>query len=118
MKAGISKLSAIYAMVAKYWSICGGMQMLGKLSCDPHAVESSLGQKDCLALSDFDTLLGEQKVLSQVSSVLNLNSNKAISGYEIHAGISQGKAFEKPSLSFNNHPNDFKVDGFSNDNAK
>ncbi|WP_288985857.1 cobyric acid synthase [uncultured Pseudoalteromonas sp.] len=103
----------------KVLGICGGMQMLGNTISDPNRVESSLGQVAGLALSDFDTLLGEQKVLSRVSAVLNLNEQQvACDGYEIHAGISQGKALYKPLIRFNKHPNDFKTDGFvSDDNA-
>ena len=103
----------------KVLGICGGMQMLGNTISDPNGVESSLGQVTGLALSDFDTLLGEQKVLSRVSAVLNLNKQQvACDGYEIHAGISQGKALYKPLIRFNKHPNDFKTDGFvSDDNA-
>ena len=90
--------------------------MLGNYLADPHAVESNLGSAAGLGLADFETQLGQQKVLSQVSGILHLNnSDKAISGYEIHAGISQGPAFEKPFLSFNNHPSGFKVDGFTSD---
>ena len=103
----------------KVLGICGGMQMLGNTISDPNRVESSLGQMAGLALSDFDTLLGEQKVLSQESAILNLNGQQvACDGYEIHAGISQGKALNKPLIRFNKHPNDFKTDGFvSDDNA-
>ncbi|MDC9511627.1 cobyric acid synthase CobQ, partial [Pseudoalteromonas sp. Angola-4] len=103
----------------KVLGICGGMQMLGNTISDPNGVESSLGQVTGLALSDFDTLLGEQKVLSRVSAVLNLNEQQvACDGYEIHAGISQVKALYKPLIRFNKHPNDFKTDGFvSDDNA-
>ena len=100
----------------KVLGVCGGLQMLGNYLADPHAVESNLGSAAGLGLADFETQLGQQKVLSQVSGILHLNnSDKAISGYEIHAGISQGPALEKPFLSFNNHPSGFKVDGFISD---
>jgi len=103
----------------KVLGICGGMQMLGNTISDPNGVESSLGQVTGLALSDFDTILGGQKVLSRVSAVLNLNEQQvACDGYEIHAGISQGQALNKPLIRFNKHPNGFKTDGFiSDDNA-
>lgn len=103
----------------KVLGICGGMQMLGNTICDPNAVESSLGQIAGLALSDFNTILGEQKVLSQVNAILNLNQQQvACQGYEIHAGISKGQALNKPLIRFNKHPNGFETDGFiSDDNA-
>ena len=100
----------------KVLGVCGGLQMLGNYLADPHAVESNLGSAAGLGLADFETQLGQQKVLSQVSGILHLNnSDKVISGYEIHAGISQGPALEKPFLSFNEHPSGFKVDGFISD---
>ena len=100
----------------KVLGVCGGLQMLGNYLADPYAVESNLGSAEGLGLADFETQLGQQKVLSQVSGTLHLNnSDKAISGYEIHAGISQGPALEKPFLSFNEHPSGFKVDGFISD---
>ena len=103
----------------KVLGICGGMQMLGNTISDPNAVESSLGQMAGLALSDFDTTLGEQKVLSQVNATISLNQQQiACQGYEIHAGISKGQALNKPLIRFNKHPNGFETDGFiSDDNA-
>ena len=103
----------------KVLGICCGMQMLGNTICDPNAVESSLGQIAGLALSDFNTILGEQKVLSQVNAILNLNQQQvACQGYEIHAGISKGQALNKPLIRFTKHPNGFETDGFiSDDNA-
>ena len=103
----------------KVLGVCGGMQMLGKSIADPMGVESSLKRVKGLALSDFDTTLSTQKVLTKVTATMQLNNNKTpCSGYEIHAGISEGAALNKPFLTFNSHPNGFVSDGFiSDDNA-
>ncbi|BED88126.1 cobyric acid synthase [Pseudoalteromonas sp. MM1] len=103
----------------KVLGVCGGMQMLGKSIADPMGVESSLKRVKGLGLSDFDTTLSTQKVLTKVTATMQLNDNKTpCSGYEIHAGISEGAALNKPFLMFNAHPNGFVSDGFiSDDNA-
>lgn len=103
----------------KVLGVCGGMQMLGNSITDPMGVESSLKRVKGLALSDFDTTLSTQKVLTKVTATMQLNNNKTpCSGYEIHAGISEGAALNRPFLTFNSHPKGFVSDGFiSDDNA-
>ena len=103
----------------KVLGICGGMQMLGNIIYDPEGVESSLKRVSGLALCDFETTLTSQKVLSKVTATLKLNNLQTLcSGYEIHAGVSKGNALKTPLITFNEHPNGFKTDGFiSDDNA-
>ena len=103
----------------KVLGICGGMQMLGNIIYDPEGVESSLKRVSGLALCDFETTLTSQKVLSKVTATLKLNNRQTLcSGYEIHAGISKGNALKTPLITFSQHPNGFKTDGFiSDDNA-
>ena len=103
----------------KVLGICGGMQMLGNIIYDPEGVESSLKSVSGLALCDFETTLTSQKVLSKVTATLKLNNRQTLcSGYEIHAGVSKGNALKTPLITFNDHPNGFKTDGFiSDDNA-
>ena len=103
----------------KVLGICGGMQMLGNIIYDPEGVESSLKRVSGLALCDFETTLISQKVLSKVTATLKLNNRQTLcSGYEIHAGVSKGNALKTPLITFNDHPNGFKTDGFiSDDNA-
>ena len=103
----------------KVLGICGGMQMLGNIIYDPEGVESSLKSVNGLALCDFETTLTSQKVLSKVTATLNLNNRQTLcSGYEIHAGVSKGNALKTPLITFSQHPNGFKTDGFiSDDNA-
>ena len=103
----------------KVLGICGGMQMLGNIIYDPEGVESSLKRVSGLALCDFETTLTSQKVLSKVTATLKLNNLQTLcSGYEIHAGVSKGNALKTPLITFSQHPNGFKTDGFiSDDNA-
>ncbi|GAA75016.1 cobyric acid synthase [Pseudoalteromonas sp. BSi20480] len=103
----------------KVLGICGGMQMLGNIIYDPEGVESSLKSVSGLALCEFETTLTSQKVLSKVTATLKLNNRQTLcSGYEIHAGVSKGNALKTPLITFNDHPNGFKTDGFiSDDNA-
>ena len=104
----------------KVLGICGGMQMLGNTLNDPEGIESSLKQVNGLALCDFETTLTTQKVLTKITATLLLNNQSTpCSGYEIHVGISQGAALNKPFLTFDeSHPHGFTFDGFiSDDNA-
>tara|TARA_B110000046_G_scaffold73955_1_gene81828 strand:+ start:2404 stop:3885 length:1482 start_codon:yes stop_codon:yes gene_type:complete len=103
----------------KVLGICGGMQMLGNIIYDPEGVESSLKRVSGLALCEFETTLTSQKVLSKVTATLKLNNRQTLcSGYEIHAGVSKGNALKTPLITFSQHPNGFKTDGFiSDDNA-
>lgn len=103
----------------KVLGICGGMQMLGNIIYDSEGVESSLKRVSGLALCDFETTLISQKVLSKVTATLKLNNRQTLcSGYEIHAGVSKGNALKTPLITFSQHPNGFKTDGFiSDDNA-
>ncbi len=80
----------------KVIGICGGFQMLGKVLSDPQGIEGQAGQDNGLALLDITTLLKPAKQLRNVSGTLTLD-NAAVSGYEIHAGITEGAALSKPA---------------------
>lgn len=103
----------------KVLGICGGLQMLGTDIYDPAGVESSTQHCKGLALGDFTTQLGVEKVLTQASAVMYLNGGEAqVTGYEIHAGQSRGPALEQPLLKFTTHPQSVTHDGFvSSDNS-
>jgi adenosylcobyric acid synthase len=75
----------------KVLGICGGFQMLGQQIADPLGIEGMAGSSDGLGLLEMTTVLNEQKQLTNVSGTMRLG-NSIISGYEIHAGISEGKA--------------------------
>jgi len=80
----------------KLIGICGGFQMLGRAIADPLGLEGSRGESPGLGWLDFETTLEAEKQLRNTSGVLTLG-NAALKGYEIHAGVSRGKALERPS---------------------
>jgi adenosylcobyric acid synthase len=79
----------------KLLGICGGFQILGKQIHDPDGIEGSAGSSEGLGLLDIETVLTENKQLRNVSGRLYL-ADAEINGYEIHAGISKGKALQRP----------------------
>ncbi|MDH5517732.1 MAG: cobyric acid synthase [Gammaproteobacteria bacterium] len=85
----------------KVLGICGGFQMLGKAIHDPDGIETTAGSIEAFNLLDFETTLNADKQLLNVSGVL-AGSDTKVSGYEIHCGISSGKALENPALVFEN----------------
>lgn len=84
----------------KVLGICGGFQMLGRTIDDPQGIESDAGCSQALALLDFHTVLAPDKQLRQVTGTLT-SHNAKISGYEIHAGTSSGKALQRPFAAIN-----------------
>lgn len=88
----------------KLLGICGGFQMLGHHIADPHGVESTPGSmKQGLGLLEMHTTLHSEKQLRQNQGQLLLN-NAPISGYEIHAGITEGPALLRPLLQLSHGP--------------
>jgi adenosylcobyric acid synthase len=79
----------------KVIGVCGGFQMLGKKIDDPEGIEGHCGQSDGLGLLDIKTTLLSTKQLRNVTGYLHLD-HAAISGYEIHAGITEGNDLAKP----------------------
>ena len=83
----------------KVLGICGGFQMLGEAIEDPQGVEGQPGSSKGLDYLRLSTLLQPQKKLTNVAGYLQLDGNAKVSGYEIHCGVSTGRALEKPFLS-------------------
>lgn len=74
----------------KVIGICGGYQMLGQLIEDPQGIEGPAGTSAGLELFDVQTELKSDKNLTNVTGTLTLNNKSVpVSGYEIHAGVSQ-----------------------------
>ena len=91
----------------KLIGICGGFQMLGNNIHDPLGIESSTKYTHGLCLLDMATELQSEKQLLKVDGHLASclsEQNPQISGYEIHAGISQGKALLKPAVMLGTRP--------------
>jgi len=90
----------------KLLGICGGFQMLGMAIHDPHAIEGRIegetSSSTGLQLMDFQTRLEKNKTLRKVTGTLCLN-NSHVSGYEIHTGISEGKALSRPAITGSNY---------------
>ncbi len=81
----------------KVIGICGGFQMLGKSVSDPHGLEGAAGTSKGLGLLDMDTVLTREKRLAQVSGTCAF-AEAAVAGYEIHMGVSQGRALTQPAF--------------------
>jgi adenosylcobyric acid synthase len=85
----------------KVMGICGGLQMLGRVIEDPLGLEGPAGVSPGLQWLDLETTLEAEKQLRNTVGVLTLGADAVgratVRGYEIHAGISRGRALEKPS---------------------
>ena len=81
----------------KLIGICGGYQMLGDVIADPLGIEGKPGSSAGLGLLCMETELRPQKQLQRVCARLALDDTP-VSGYEIHAGITQGKALQRPAV--------------------
>ena len=95
----------------KVIGVCGGFQMLGNHIHDPESIEGQLGSSAGLGFLDMETTLQQNKCLRQTSGFLSSN-NIPVSGYEIHAGITQGEALKKPVMKLEGKPEG----AFSDDN--
>jgi adenosylcobyric acid synthase len=81
----------------KLIGICGGLQMLGRALHDPHGIEGPAGSMAGFGLLDLETTLAEGKQLRRVNGRLAW-CEAPVRGYEIHAGVSRGPAFDAPAL--------------------
>lgn len=81
----------------KVLGICGGLQMLGTRIDDPLGLEGAAGSSAGLGLLEFTTELQAQKQLRNVTGQLTLEQ-AAVSGYEIHAGVTVGAALDHPAV--------------------
>jgi len=90
----------------KLIGICGGMQMLGRRLHDPQGLEGAPGSVDGLGYLDFETTLEAAKQLRQVRGAL-AEDGAAITGYEIHMGVTHGSALARPAVQLD----DGRADG-------
>ena len=72
--------------------------MLGSAIHDPEAIEAAAGSSAGLGFFDMQTTLTAEKILRNVQGK-HIHSGAAVSGYEIHAGLSSGPALEQPVFS-------------------
>ena len=81
----------------KLIGICGGFQMLGTRLRDPLGMEGPAGESAGFGWLDLETTLQAQKQLHNVRGALQ-PGGAAVTGYEIHAGVSQGAALQRPAV--------------------
>lgn len=81
----------------KLIGICGGLQMLGSDVHDPAGLEGAAGSSAGLGLFDYATVLEAEKQLRNVAGTLALET-AAVTGYEIHAGVTTGPALGHPAV--------------------
>jgi adenosylcobyric acid synthase len=89
----------------KLLGICGGFQMLGMAIHDHDGLEGSPGSTAGLGLLDMATRMVPGKQLRNVEGRV-LPEGVAVSGYEIHNGVSEGPALARPLIEL-----DGRVDG-------
>ncbi len=87
----------------KLIGICGGLQMLGQHIHDPLGIEGEEGSSAGLSLLELETTLAAEKQLRNVRGSL-LSCDAPVAGYEIHAGVSSGRALENPALQLEHGP--------------
>ena len=83
----------------KIIAICGGFQMMGKHIHDPDGLEGDAGSSSGLSFFDMVTTLKQNKILRNVAGSLTFNG-AAVSGYEIHAGVTDFGSYYKPAIKF------------------
>ena len=85
----------------KLIGICGGFQMLGRSLADPLGLEGKAGTAPGLGWLEMETELKPDKQVGTVSGHLDGalgGGAAAVSGYEIHMGVSSGAALQRPAL--------------------
>jgi len=97
-----SKIEKHLRYGGKVMGICGGLQMLGKAIHDPHGIEGAPGSSNTLGYFDFETTLEKQKALKNVTGQLQ-DTTVTVKGYEIHAGVSSGTAFDNCLIDLGDH---------------
>ena len=93
----------------KVIGICGGFQMLGTGVADPHGVEGAAGVSSGLGLLQMRTELTREKRLAQVSGKCAFD-DAAVTGYEIHMGVSSGAALGRPAFLIDGRPEGARSD--------
>ncbi|WP_333714587.1 cobyric acid synthase [Yoonia sp.] len=78
--------------------ICGGYQMLGREIHDPDGIEGPATSVAGLGLLDVTTTMAPQKRLA-LSNATYLATGDAVTGYEIHIGVTEGPDTARAWLS-------------------
>lgn len=83
----------------KVIGLCGGYQMLGRSIADPLGLEGQPGTTAGLGFLAVDTTLETEKQLRNVSGHLCLEGQPAMTGYEIHLGITTGDGLMRAAVA-------------------
>jgi len=82
----------------KVIGLCGGYQMLGRSIADPLGLEGQPGTTPGLGFLAVDTTLEAEKQLRNVSGHLLLDGQPAMTGYEIHLGVTLGDGLTRAAV--------------------
>lgn len=82
----------------KVIGICGGYQMLGHVISDPDGVEGKVGDSFGFGMLDITTQLKSEKQLKLVEGVCAFAPEVAVSGYEIHMGVTYASPDTEPAF--------------------
>jgi len=96
-------LAAALRRGARVLGLCGGYQMLGRTIGDPDGIEGAAGSVPGLGLLDVDTVMTDDKRLTEVSGV-HLASGEPMRGYEIHIGRTDGPDCARPLFDVQGQP--------------
>ena len=97
----------------KVIGLCGGYQMLGQAIHDPLGLEGAGGSTPGLGFLAAETTLAREKQLRNVSGRLLLAGQPAMTGYEIHLGVTLGSGLTQPAvqLADGRHDGAISADG-------
>lgn len=78
--------------------VCGGYQLLGRTVSDPQGFDGEADSVEGLGLLDVATVMTPDKTVTPVTARC-AHSGVAVSGYEIHAGQTNGPDCARPMLT-------------------
>ncbi|MCW9035236.1 MAG: cobyric acid synthase [Rhodospirillales bacterium] len=79
--------------------LCGGYQMLGNIVRDPLGIEGPAGEAEGLGLLNVNTTMEPSKTLWEIDGT-EIESGKAVKGYQIHMGETEGVDRGRPWFSY------------------
>lgn len=95
--------------------ICGGYQMLGEWIYDPYAVEGNISMERGLGFFKMETEFTNKKTtILNSGTIISIEPNFHIEGYEIHMGQTKVDTKEKPFIKLN----DGRTDGVISENGQ
>ncbi|QSX08377.1 cobyric acid synthase [Alkalibacter rhizosphaerae] len=110
----VEKIHALHDKKVPIFGICGGYQILGNRITDSNNHESAIETMEGLGLVDAETVISEKKRTVQVQGRINgsFQGSKidgAVTGYEIHMGVTSFHQCYEPLVLLENG----EIDGVS-----